>query len=177
MDSKGIPRILVPRAEVASAIARLASRISRDYRDKNPLLIGILKGSFVFMADLIRALDFPLEVDFIRLSSYGRGTQTSGHVKVVQDLSSVVKDRHVLVIEDIIDTGITVAFLMSYLKNKKPASLALCTLLDKPSRRRVSLTIDYLGITVPNKFLVGYGLDFNEKYRNLSDICVLEDGN
>ncbi len=177
MNSKGIPHILITRADVASAVARLAAEISRNYYDKNPLLIGILKGSFVFMADLIRALDFPLEVDFIRLSSYGRGTQTSGRVRVVQGLRSVVKDRHVLVVEDIIDTGITVAFLVGYLKNKRPASLALCALLDKPSRRRVSLTIDYLGITVPDKFLVGYGLDFDEKYRNLSDICVLEDGN
>jgi hypoxanthine phosphoribosyltransferase len=177
MNSKGIPHILITRADVASAVARLAAEISRNYHGKNPLLIGILKGSFVFMADLIRALDFPLEVDFIRLSSYGRGTQTSGRVRVVQGLRSVVKDRHVLVVEDIIDTGITVAFLVGYLKNKRPASLALCALLDKPSRRRVSLTIDYLGITVPDKFLVGYGLDFDEKYRNLSDICVLEDGN
>ena len=177
MNSKGVPRILVPRAEVASAVTRLAAEISRDYRDKDPLLIGVLKGSFVFMADLIRALDFPLEVDFIRLSSYGRGTQTSGRVRVVQGLRSVVKDRHVLVVEDIIDTGNTVAFLMNYLKTKRTTSLALCALLDKPSRRRVSLTIDYRGITVPDKFLVGYGLDLDEKYRNLSDICVLEDGN
>jgi hypoxanthine phosphoribosyltransferase len=177
MNSKGVPRILVPRAVITSAVARLAAEISRDYRDKDPLLIGILKGSFVFMADLVRALDFLLEVDFIRLSSYGRGTQTSGNVRVVQRLRSVVKDRHVLVVEDIVDTGITAAFLINYLKNKRPASLALCALLDKPSRRRISLTIDYQGITVPDKFLVGYGLDFDEKYRNLADICVLEDGN
>jgi hypoxanthine phosphoribosyltransferase len=177
MNSKGVPRILVPRAAITSAVTRLAAEISRDYHDKAPLLVGVLKGSFVFMADLVRALDFPLEVDFIRLSSYNRGTQTSGRVRVVQGLRSVVKDRHLLVVEDIIDTGITVAFLMNYLKNKRPASLALCTLLDKPSRRRVSLTIDYPGITVPDKFLVGYGLDFDEKYRNLSDICVLEEGN
>jgi hypoxanthine phosphoribosyltransferase len=177
MNSKGVPRILIERAAITSAVTRLAAEISRDYRDKDPLLIGVLKGSFVFMADIVRVLDFPLEVDFIRLSSYGRGTQTSGPVRVVQGLRSVVKDRHVLVVEDIIDTGNTVAFLMNYLKNKRPASLALCALLDKPSRRRVSLTINYRGITVPDKFLVGYGLDFDEKYRNLSDICVLEDGN
>jgi hypoxanthine phosphoribosyltransferase len=176
MNSKGGLRVLIPRAEMTSAVARLASQISPDYHDKNPLFIGILKGSFVFMADLVRCLDFPLELDFIRLSSYGRGTQTSGRVRVVQGLRSVVKTRHVLIVEDIVDTGMTVAFLLEFLKKKKPASLKICTLLDKPSRRRVPVVIDYLGITVPDKFLVGYGLDCDEKYRNLPDVCVLENG-
>jgi hypoxanthine phosphoribosyltransferase len=175
MTSSNEPRVLIPRAEVASAVARLAAQVSRDYRDKDPLLIGILKGSFVFMADLGRALDFPLELDFVRLSSYGRGRQSSGSIRVVQGLRSRVRGRHVLVVEDIIDTGTTVAFLLDYLKKKRPGSLRLCALLDKPARRRVPVTIDYLGITVPDKFLVGYGLDCNEKYRNLPDVCVLED--
>jgi hypoxanthine phosphoribosyltransferase len=175
MSSKDGPHVLVPHTTVASAVARLASQISRDYRNKDPLLIGILKGSFVFMADLIRCLDFPLELDFIRLSSYGCSTQTSGRVRVVQGLRSVVKARHVLIVEDIVDTGITVAFLLEYLKKKKPASLKICTLLDKPSRRRVPVVIDYLGINVPDKFLVGYGLDCDEKYRNLPDVYVLEE--
>lgn len=174
MSASSLP-VLIPREEVASAVARLAAQISRDYFDKNPLLIGILKGSFVFMADLIRQLGFPLELDFIRLSSYGGSTRSSGRVRVVQSLRSVVGARHVLVIEDIVDTGVTVAFIMDYLQKKRPASLALCALLDKPSRRRVPVAIDYLGITVPDKFLVGYGLDFNEKYRNLPDVCVLEE--
>ena len=169
--------IVIPRTEIASTVARLAAEISCDYRDKSPLLIGILKGSFIFLADLIRVLDFPLELDFIRLSSYGGGTQSSGSIIIEQRLRSNVRGRHVLVVEDIVDTGITVAFLLDYLKKKKPATLALCALLDKPSRRRVPVAIDYLGIDVPDKFLVGYGLDFNEKYRNLPDICVLEDGN
>ena len=167
--------MLLPRAEIESAIKRLASAITRDYREKNPLLLGILKGSFMFMADLVRQLDFPLEVEFIRLSSYGSGQQTSGRVKVVQGLRLAVQGRHVLVVEDIVDTGITVAFLLDYLKKKKPASLKLCALTDKPSRRRVPVAIDYLGFTVPDKFLVGYGLDYNEKYRNLPDICYLEE--
>jgi hypoxanthine phosphoribosyltransferase len=175
MDSSAPRHILIPHAEIASAVLRLASQISRDYRDKNPLLIGILKGSFIIMADLVRRLDFPLELDFIRLSSYGRGMQTSGSVRVVQGLRSSVQGRHVLVVEDIVDTGITVAFLLEYLKKKKPASLALCALLDKPSRRRVPVTIDYVAITVPDKFLVGYGLDCDEKFRNLPDICYLEE--
>jgi hypoxanthine phosphoribosyltransferase len=175
MTSSNEPRVLIPRAEVASAVARLAAQVSRDYRDKDPLLIGILKGSFVFMADLGRALDFPLELDFVRLSSYGRGRQSSGSIRVVQGLRSRVRGRHVLVIEDIIDTGTTAAFLLDYLKKKRPGSLRLCALLDKPARRRVAVTIDYLGFDVPNKFIVGYGIDCNEKYRNLPDVCVLED--
>jgi hypoxanthine phosphoribosyltransferase len=174
MDSQSGLHVLIPQAEVASAVERLASAIARDYREKNPLLLGILKGSFVFMADLMRQLNFPLEVDFIRLSSYGSGQQTKGKVKVVQGLRLAVQGRHVLVVEDIVDTGITVAFLLEYLKKKKPASLRLCALTDKPSRRRVPVTIDYKGLTVPDKFLVGYGLDYDEKYRNLPDICTLE---
>ena len=129
----------------------------------------------MFMADLIRLLDFPLEVEFIRLSSYGSGTQTSGRVKVVQGLRYPIKGRDVLIIEDIVDTGLTTSFLTDYLQKKRPASLKLCALTDKPSQRQVPVPIDYLGFSVPNKFLVGYGLDCDEKYRNLPDICVLED--
>jgi len=138
-------------------------------------LIGILKGSFVFMADLVRSLDFPLEVEFIKLSSYGRGRESSGKVRVVKSLTSPVKGRDVLVVEDIVDTGITLSFLLDYLKKKKPASLRLCALTDKPSRRQVPLTIDYLGFTVPDRFIVGYGIDWDEKFRYLPDICYLED--
>ena len=174
MDSQPKLHSLFSRAEIATAVSRLASEITRDYHDKHPLLIGILKGSFIFLADLVRLLDFPLEVEFVRLSSYGSGRQTSGKVKVVQGLRSSITDRDVLVVEDIVDTGITIAFLLDYLKKKKPASLRLCSLTDKPSRRQVPVTIDYLGFTVPDKFVVGYGLDFDEKFRNLPDICFLE---
>lgn len=175
MSAQAKPRVLFSRVEIEAAIRRLAATLTRDYQDKNPLLIGVLKGSFIFMADLIRFLDFPLEVDFIRLSSYGKGKQTSGRVKVVQGLRSSVKDRDVLVIEDIVDTGITIAFLLDYLQQKNPASLKLCSLMDKPSRRQIPVNIDYPGFIIPNKFVVGYGLDYNEKYRNLPDICALED--
>jgi hypoxanthine phosphoribosyltransferase len=174
MDPQPELHSLFPRAEIEAAISRLATEINRDYHDKDPLLIGILKGSFMFMADLIRLLDFPLEVEFVRLSSYGSGQQTSGKVKVVQGLRSSINGRDVLVVEDIVDTGITIAFLMDYLKKKNPTSLKLCSLTDKPSRRQVPVTIDYLGFTVPDKFVVGYGLDFDEKFRNLPDICSLE---
>ncbi|MFQ5997424.1 MAG: hypoxanthine phosphoribosyltransferase [Dehalococcoidales bacterium] len=175
MDSQPTLRVLFSRQEIATTVSRLAAEISQDYHDKYPLLIGILKGSFIFLADLIRHFDFPLEVDFIGLASYGKGRQTSGKIKVVQEPSSPIKDREVLVIEDIIDTGLTTAFCLDYLRQQKPASLKLCVLTDKPSRRQVPVTIDYLGFTVPNKFLVGYGLDLNQEFRNLSDICFIED--
>ena len=175
MNSHPGRHTLFTREQIELAVNRLAVEITQNYRDKNPVLVGILKGGFIFMGDLVRYLDFPLEVEFIRLSSYGSERQTSGRVKVVQGLSRSIKDRHVLVIEDIIDTGITVAFLMDYLKKKRPASLKLCTLLDKPSRRRKPLKIDYHGFNVPDKFLVGYGLDYDEQYRNLPDICYLEE--
>jgi hypoxanthine phosphoribosyltransferase len=174
MNYESEPKILFSRKEIVAAVKRLATEIKRDYQDKNPLLIGVLKGSFVFVADLVRLLGFPLEVDFIRVSSYGAGQESSGKIKVVQGLSTPVKGRDVLVVEDIVDTGLTIAFLLGYLRKKRPSSLKLCALTDKPSRRRVPLTIDYLGFTAPDKFLVGYGLDWDEKYRNLPDICMIE---
>jgi hypoxanthine phosphoribosyltransferase len=173
MDTRDNLRVLLPRTEIASAVRKLASEIARDYGDKDPVLLGILKGSFIFMADLVRQLDFPLHVEFIWLASYGTGRESSGAVELVQGLRTPLCGRHVLVVEDIIDTGITVAFLLDYLGREGPASLRLCTLLDKPSRRRTDVAIDYLGLTVPDEFLVGYGLDCDERYRNLPDICVL----
>jgi len=168
-------KILISRDEIAKSVARLAFEIKRDYQGKQPLLIGVLKGSFVFMADLIRRLDLPLELDFIRLSSYGAARESSGRVKVVQELKTPIQGRDVLVIEDIVDTGITTSFLLDYLQKRKPASLKLCALTDKPSRRRVPVSIDYLGLSLPDKFVVGYGLDFDERFRNLPDIYALED--
>ena len=174
MSSQPKPKILFSRQEVEAVVRKLAAEIKNDYQTKNPLFIGVLKGSFIFMADLIRLLDFPLEVEFIRLSSYGRGRSTAGELKVVQGLRSQIRGRDVLVVEDIVDTGNSMAFLFDYLDKKKPASLKLCALTDKPARRQVPVTIDYLGFTVPDKFLVGYGLDWDEKYRNLPDIGYLE---
>ena len=168
-------KILINRDKIAEAVARLAGEIKRDYQGKQPLLIGILKGSFVFMADLIRRLDLPLEVEFIKLSSYGSARESSGKVRVVQGLQTRITGRDVLVVEDIVDTGITISFLLDYLRKKKPASLKLCALTDKPSRRKVPVSIDYLGFTVPDKFIVGYGIDCDEKFRNLPHIYALED--
>ncbi len=168
-------KVLISRDEITKAVDRLASEIKKDYQGKQPLLIGVLKGSFVFMADLIRQLDLPLELDFIRLSSYGAARESSGKVRVVQGVKTPIKGRDVLVIEDIVDTGITTSFLFDYLRKRKPASLKLCALTDKPSRRRVPVSIDYLGLSLPNKFVVGYGLDFDQRFRNLPDIYALED--
>ena len=168
------PRVLIPQDKIRQAVAKLAAEIRRDYQGKQPLLIGILKGSFVFMADLVRELGLPVEVDFVKLSSYGSGTETSGKVKVVQGLKTPIKGRDVLVVEDIVDSGLTVSFLMDFLRKKKPASLRLCALTDKPSRHEVPVTIDYLGFTVPDKFIVGYGIDWNEKFRHLKDICCID---
>jgi len=175
MENMKAPQILVSRKEIDATVKRLAKEITRDYKDTNPLVLGVLKGSFIFMSDLVRKLDFPLEIDFVKCSSYGGGTHSTGSVKMAFGLRPNIKGRHVLVVEDIVDTGITLSFLLHYFKEKNPASLKLCALADKPSRRVAPLNIDYFGFTVPDKFIVGYGLDRAEKYRNLPDICYLEE--
>jgi hypoxanthine phosphoribosyltransferase len=167
--------VLISRDEIAEAVSRLACEIRRDYEDKQPLLVGVLKGSFVFMADLIRRLDLPLELEFIGVSSYGAGRESSRRVKLVHELRTPARDRDVVVIEDIVDTGLTISFVLDYLRKECPSSLKLCALTDKPSRRIVPVRIDYLGFTLPDRFIVGYGLDCNERLRNLPDICILGD--
>ncbi len=175
MSGKTICVPLLSRAEIDVAVRRLAGELNRDYSGKTPLLIGVLKGSFVFMADLVRYLDFPLEIDFARVSSYGSGRETSGKVRVLCGPTCDVRDRDVIVVEDIVDTGLSISHFLKYIDRKRPASLKLCALVDKPARRRVPVAIDYLGFTVPDRFLVGCGLDWGEKFRNLPDICALED--
>ena len=174
MNTEDKLSVLFTGAEIQTEVKKLAGEITRAYAGKNPLLICVLKGSFIFTADLVRYLDFPLEIDFIRLSSYGSGQESSGKIKIRQDISVSVTDRDILVVEDIIDSGITVAFLLNHLKAKNPAAIRFCCLLDKPSRRKIPVTIDYRGVTVPDKFLVGYGLDWDEKYRNLPGVYYLE---
>jgi len=166
--------ILFTKDEIAATVSRLATEIRRDYLTKHPILIAVLKGSFMFLADLIRQFDFPLEIEFVHLSSYGRGIESSGKIRMAQGVPSKIKGRHVLVIEDIIDTGLTSAFLLDYLSRKKPASLKLCVLTDKPARRQVLVNIDYRGLTVPDKFIVGYGIDWDERFRNLPDLYAVE---
>jgi hypoxanthine phosphoribosyltransferase len=169
--------VLFTPGDIESAVARMAQEIRRDYRDKNPLLLGVLKGCFVFMADLVRALDMPLETEFVSLSSYGPGrTQSTGTIEVIQGLRKPVRGRHVVVVEDIVDTGTTVDFTIRYLRRRRPASVRVCALFDKSSRRRVDVPIDYLGFKVPDCFLVGYGLDYDERFRYLPGLyCLKED--
>lgn len=168
-------KIIITREEIAKRVAELAAELNRDYEDKNPLFIGVLKGSFIFMSDLIRNMNIPVEIDFIRLSSYGACTESSGRIRVIKRLETQIKGRHVLVVEDIVDSGCTLSHLVDCLKRRKPASVKVCALFDKPSRRKMEVPIDYVGFTIPDAFVVGYGLDFGEKFRHLPDLCVLEE--
>ena len=169
------PNIFIAREQIRQKVAEIAEQIRQDYANKNPLLIGVLKGSFVFLSDLIRLLDMPLEIDFIRISSYGSGKESLGKIEITCDLRTPIRDRDVLVVEDIVDTGLSLSSLLDRLRQEKPASIRLCALLDKPSRRKTPIHIDYLGLTIPDRFVVGYGLDFDEEYRYLADICYLEE--
>ena len=155
-------------------MCELGAQISADYTDKEPVFVGVLKGSFVFMADLMRFIDINCLIDFMAVSSYGRGTTTTGAVSITKDLGNDIQDRHVIIIEDILDSGVTLSYLKNYLSVRKPASVAICTLLDKPSRRKADIKPDYTGFECPDAFIVGYGLDYAEKYRNLPYIGVLK---
>ena len=167
-------RPLLDREKIQAMVEALAQRIQQDYQGKSPLIVGTLKGSFIFLADLVRRLDLPLEVDFVQVQSYA-GTESSGRCRVVLPLSTPVRGRDVLVVEDIVDTGITLNCLMEYLKRKRPASLRLCAIFDKPSRRKVPVHIDYRGFELPDEFVVGYGLDCEQGYRHLPDLWALEE--
>ena len=176
MSAPEIEEILLAEDEIAARVREIGEQISRDYEGKELLLVGILKGAFVFLSDLVRNISIPVSVDFVALSSYGDGTSSSGIVKVTKDLDVSVEGRHVLIIEDIVDTGWTLkmSYLAENLRAGKAASVRVCTLLDKPSRRQVDIELDYVGFVIPNKFVVGYGLDFNGLYRNLPFIGVLK---
>ncbi len=166
--------LLYTRETIAGEVNRLAGEISRDYRGLNPLLVGVLNGVFVFMADLVRAIDIPLEVDFVRAQSY-LSTNSTGDVRVSGAERLNVQGRHVVLVDDIVDTGQTTAHLLDLLQHDEPESVALCCLLDNPSRRTVEVNIDYRGLTIPNKFIVGYGLDLDQRWRNLPDIYTIEE--
>ena len=168
-----LSRVLVTREEIRAAVQKLGQKITEDYRGKNVILIGILKGAVVFFADLVREIDLPLSMDFMVVSSYGASTKTSGVVEVVKDVGRDITGMDVLLVEDIVDSGMTLSYLKKYLSSRGAASIRIVTLLDKPERRRVDLTADYYCFTIPDEFVVGYGLDYAEKYRNLPDIGVL----
>ncbi len=167
--------LLIPRDAIEQAVSRLAARITEDYRDGQIVAVGILKGSFIFMADLVRQIGIPVEIDFVIVSSYGGGTESSRCIAMVHDLTIDVTGKDVLVVEDIVDTGHTVSYVMQHLRARGARSVRLCALADKPSRREAIVPIDYLGFTVPDTFLVGYGLDFDNKYRCLPDIYRMEE--
>ena len=171
---KDVERILFSEEELKQRVAEIAAQIDRDYAGKEPVLIGILRGSFVFMADLVRQIHLPCTLDFMAVSSYGAGTSSSGQVKIVKDLSEQIEGKDVIVIEDILDSGNTLSYLLQLLQARKPASVRLCALLDKPSRRTKEVELHYSGFSIPDYFVVGYGLDYAEKYRNLPYIGVLK---
>ncbi len=170
----GIDKVLISEAEIAEKVAELGAQISRDFAGKNLLLVGVLKGSILFMADLLRHITIPCGIEFMAVSSYGAGTSTTGVVRIIKDLSIPIDDYDVLVVEDILDSGVTLSYLLELLKGKNAKSVSLITLLDKPERRKKDVRVDYKGFTVPDEFVVGYGLDYDEKYRNLPYIGVLK---
>ncbi len=163
--------VLLPAREIHARVQRLGQRITHDYENKELVLIGILKGSFIFIADLARAIDLPVHVDFMAVSSYGSSTKSSGVVRIVKDLDNSVEGRHVLVVEDIVDTGLTLNYIYGHLKARGAMSVKICTLLDKVSRRQVAVPVHYKGFDIPDAFVVGYGLDVEERYRNVADVC------
>lgn len=172
--NRDIERVLLSEQEIAEKVKELGAQISKDYADKTPIIVCVLKGSFIFMADLVRAIDVPCTVDFMSVSSYGAGTTSSGEVKIVKDFDQSVEGRHLIIVEDILDSGRTLSYLMKTLKARGAASIALCTFLDKPERRVVPVEVTYSGFTVPDAFIVGYGLDYDQKYRNLPYVGVLK---
>lgn len=169
-----VEQVLLTADQIQQKVQQLGALISQQYEGKNPVLVSVLKGAFVFLADLSRAVTIPCSVDFMVASSYGQGTKTRGSVKIIKDLDTVIQGRHVIVVEDIVDSGVTLSHLLAMLKLRAPASLKLVTLLDKPARRQAQVQVDWSGFQVPDAFLVGYGLDYAEKYRNLPYIGILK---
>ena len=174
MLEQDIQEVLFTEAQLKARVQELARQIERDYAGKEIMLISVLRGSFIFMADLCRAIDLPCTLDFMAVSSYGKGTSSSGQVQITKDLSEDISGRHIIVVEDILDSGNTLHYLLRLLDHRHPASIRLCTLLDKPERRKVDIHPDYVGFQIPDAFVVGYGLDYAEKYRNLPYVGILK---
>jgi hypoxanthine phosphoribosyltransferase len=170
----GVRDVLIDEDRLRSRVVELGEEISADYAGRDLLLIGVLKGAVFFMADLMRTLTIPCEIDFMAISSYGAQTDSSGVVRILKDLDINIEDRHVLVVEDIIDSGLTLSYLMRNLEAREPATLEVCALLTKPDRREIDVPVRYIGFEIPNRFVVGYGLDFAERYRNLPYVGVLD---
>jgi hypoxanthine phosphoribosyltransferase len=170
---RGVGEVLIDEDRLQERIRELGRELSEDYAGRELLLVGVLKGAVFFMADLMRSLTVPCEIDFMAISSYGASTDSSGIVRILKDLDINIENRHVLVVEDIIDSGLTLSYLLRNLESRDPASLEICALLTKPSRREIDVPVRYIGFEIPNKFVIGYGLDFAERYRNLPYVGVL----
>jgi hypoxanthine phosphoribosyltransferase len=170
---QGVGEVLIGEEELQARIRDLGAELSIDYSGREVLLVGVLKGAVFFMADLMRSLTIPCEIDFMAISSYGASTDSSGVVRILKDLDINIEGRHVLVVEDIVDSGLTLSYLMRNLESREPASLEVCALLTKPSRREIDVPVRYIGFEIPNRFVIGYGLDFAERYRNLPYVGVL----
>jgi len=168
-----VEEVLLSGERIQARVAELGAQLAGDYAGRDPVLVSVLKGSIVFLADLVRQMEIPLSIDLMEVSSYGASTESSGQVRILKDLSMAIDGRDVIVVEDIIDTGLTLNYLLRYLHDKGPASIRICCLLDKPARRLADITIDYRGFTIPDRFVIGYGLDYDERYRNLPYIGVL----
>jgi hypoxanthine phosphoribosyltransferase len=169
-----VGEVLISHQQIRERTEELGRQITEDYDGKDPLLICILKGGLMFLADLMREIDLPLEIDFIAVSSYGDSTESSGVVRILMDLERNIRGRHVLIVEDIIDTGRTLSYIIENLHTRGPASIKVCTLLDKPARRELEIPIDYVGFAIPDRFVIGYGLDYGEIYRNLPFVGILK---
>jgi hypoxanthine phosphoribosyltransferase len=168
-----VEEVLLSGEEIQARVAELGAQLAADYEGRDPVLVSVLKGSIIFLGDLVRAMPIPLAIDLMEVSSYGASTESSGQVRILKDLSTSIEGREVIVVEDIIDTGLTLNYLLRYLHDKGPASIRICCLLDKPARRLAPIEIDYRGFTIPDRFVIGYGLDYAERYRNLPYIGVL----
>lgn len=173
MIDPDVEEVLLGSEQVQARVTELGAQLSADYAGRDPVLVSVLKGSIIFLADLVRAMPIPLSIDLMEVSSYGASTESSGQVRILKDLSTSIAGREVIVVEDIIDTGLTLNYLLRYLHDKGPASIRICCLLDKPARRLAEIEIDYRGFTIPDRFVIGYGLDYGERYRNLPYIGVL----
>ncbi len=167
-------KTLYSKQDLEQTVARLGREITEDYKGKTPVMVAVLKGAFIFMADLVRAIEIPCTVDFMVVSSYGKGMTTSGSVKIIKDLDTNIEGKDVIIVEDILDSGVTLSNLIAVLKQRNPASVKICTLFDKPARHKVDIQVDYNGLEVPDEFIVGYGLDYAEIYRNYPEISVLK---
>ncbi len=169
-----VEKVMISEEKIAEIVSDLGAKISEDYKDKNLLMVSILKGSVIFMSDLMRKITIPCRIDFMAVSSYNGGTKSSGEVKIIKDLDKPIEGYDLLVVEDVLDSGLTLDYILKLLKSRNPKSIKICTLLDKPQRRKVNITADYSGFEIPDEFIVGYGLDYDEKYRNLPFIGCLK---